>query len=828
MRAVLSWLREYSDVKAGLKEICDALTNSGSKVEFYETEAAEIKNVIVARIERIRRHPHADRLQVCEVRCRPEDTPRDFLQVVTAATNIREGDLVPLALDGAVLAGAKSIHKGELRGEASEGMFCSVTELGYKAEDFPGAIEDGIFILPRDRVIGSDIHTALQLDESMIEFEITSNRPDCLSMEGLGRELAVTFRRPFHPLQPRVMGKDPRPTSDFIRVVNEAPAACPSYRARVVTDVRVEPSPFWLQKRLRCAGVRPISNIVDITNYVMLELGQPMHAFDLEDIKGGEIHIRHAKMGEAIRTLDGVDRKLDAADLVIANTEQAMAVAGVMGAENSEIKPGTRTLVFESANFDPVSVLRTSKRLGLRSEASARFDKGLDPSNTQRALDRACELVEQLGCGRVTREAVSVAGVWTAPKAIAWSAGGIQRFLGARIPETFMEEIFRALGCEWAEGPDGDSGDGGLRARPVAEAAGTPRWLLPPSWRHDLESEADLAEEVARFYGYNRIPATLLEKKSFTRGGLNREQKLDEAIADICVGFSFYEAMSYSFESPKVDDLLLRPENDPLRRHVELRHTAEDMRCMRNSMLPSMLKLAANNAKRWVREAALFELGRCYEATEKADELPLERRVLAAVYYNQEEKRQSGAAYYRLKGLAVAIFRRLGIDQLTWERESGVPALNPYRTARISCGGELLGRVGYVLPDVLRSFAAPMLTAYLELDLDRLYARANLSRSQKALHKHPPLSRDLAFTVDREREAADLENLIRQYGGAILDELELFDVYQGAQVGPGRKSLAYRLRFRSPDRTLTDSEVNAVMETIVQKLAESYSAEVRT
>ncbi len=810
MIAVLSWLKDFTDIDVDIKTLCADLTDSGSKVEVYTVEGAELSRIVTGRILSLAKHPNADSLLICQM----DVGTGENIQIVTGATNVAEGQIVPVALDGSTLAGGQKIKKGKLRGEVSEGMLCSVQELGYTAADFPGADEDGIFILPATTAIGIRIQDALHLDETSIEFEITSNRPDCFSMEGLGRETAITYRKAFNPVMPTVVAKEPGTTADFIKLRNEAPDLCYAYRGRVVTDVQIGPSPLWMQKRLRAAGMRPIDNIVDITNYVMLELGQPLHAFDLNFIEGAEIVVRRAKDGESIVTLDEQERKLDTDMLVICDAQKPMAVAGIMGGENSGINETTKTIVFESATFKADSVRVTAQKLGLRTESSSRFEKGLDVNNTERALNRACELVEQLACGKVCQEDVHALGEQPASVKINWDSERVNRFLGTEIDPNEMEDILVRVGCKILERQETDMGVSAL--------------LEMPSYRPDLEAEADLFEEIARFHGYNNIPATLLSGKSFTRGGLNSEQKLREKVMEVCLGQGFYQAYSYTFESPKLDELLEIPEDSPLRKRVQILNATEDYSVMRSSMLPSMLKIAANNAKRGQSKARVFELGTVFGAMPDNGDLPEEKLKLAALCFNLEEDKRSGESFFALKALVKELAEQLGLKTVTWVKDAPLDALNPYRSAAIYLGDEMLGFAAYILPRINKRFGSPDSTAYLELDMEKLISSANLRRSQSALPKYPAVKRDLAFTLVRELAAADIEAVIKKAGKPHLRVVELFDVYEGKQVQEGKKSMAYNLSFRSHDKTLTDDEVNQAMTQIIDLLAKTYQADIRS
>lgn len=812
MKVSIEWLKDYTPLELPAKAICDGLTLSGSKVEGCETLGASIQKVVTGRIVDLGRHPNADKLQICQLDVGLADTPR--LQIITGAKNVAVGDVVPVALHGASLADGTRINKGKLRGELSEGMLCSIDELGYTPADFPEAAEDGIFILKPDTPPGLDIRDVLGIHDTVIEFEITSNRVDCFAVEGLGREAAVTFDLPFTPRQPSVTAQSPLASADLARIRIEAPDLCNRYCGRVVRDVRIEPSPDWLRRRLRCAGVRPINNIVDITNYVMLELGQPMHAFDLAELAGQQIIVRRARAGEVIRTLDSVDRPLDENMLVIADRDRAVAVAGVMGAENSEITATTTTILFESATFNPQSVRQTARKIGLRTEASARFEKGLDVLNAARALDRACELIEQLACGQVCQGMIDVWPVCPPPVQLRCRPAMINRFLGTSLEPSYMRDILIRLGCEVT--PDS------------ADLAAS--WLVDiPSYRPDLESEADLAEEVARIYGYNKIEPSLLSGKQTTLGGRTPRQRTIEKIKDLLIAQGFFEICTYSFESPRQLDKMNLPADHALRQSVVIINPlGEDYSCMRTSMVPSMLQVAATNWNRSVPAARLFELAYTYQAKSlPMTELPDEVLHLASLVYDSQAPASSGEAFFSLKGAVEELLVHLGISQFRFTRAAARPWLHPGRSAELFISGQLAGWLGVVHPDVAEAFSAPPGAVLLDIEVNQLLAAASDKRTYQPLPRFPAVTRDLALMVDQAVLVADLAGLISAQGGSLLESVTLFDVYQGPQVPAGKKSVAFSLVFRSAEKTLSDEDIQPAVAAVLAALRDQAGAQLR-
>ena len=772
MNLSMKWLSDYVQVDVSPRQFSEAMTMSGSKVEGYEIEGSEISNVVVGKILNIEKHPDADSLVVCQVDV-GEEAP---LQIVTGATNVFEGALVPVAKHKSKLPGGKEIKKGKLRGVESNGMLCSLGELGLTANDFPYAIEDGIFILEEDCRIGQDIQSAIGLDDTCVEFEITSNRPDCLSVLGLAREAAITFDKPFQMPSPTV-GKGIGNIHDDLKVTVENPQLCLRYTARMVKNVRIAPSPRWMRERLRASGVRPINNIVDITNYVMLEYGHPMHAFDYKYVKGGQIVVRNAREGETIMTLDGVERSLTPDMLVIADAEKPSAVAGVMGGEYSGIMEDTDTVIFEGACFFGPSVRITAKKLGMRTESSSRFEKGLDPNTCMSAIQRACQLVEELDAGDVVEGIIDVNNSTISPRRIPFDAGWINRFLGTDIPEEQMRAILTRLECRFEPGV-----------------------VIPPSFRADLEDKADIAEEVARFYGYNNIPSTVL--RGTAEATVTPRQQFERTISDTMLAQGLSEVVTYSFISPKYYDKIRLPKESPLRRSVTiLNPLGEDTSIMRTTTLPSMMEVLTRNYNNRNPQAGLFEIATEYHPVE-GQELPDETANLTIGMYGGD------CDFFTLKGMVENLLHVLNIPDWEVTAETGDPTFHPGRCAVITCGGETLGILGEVHPKVCENYGIGCRCLLARLPVAALFDHVGAPRQYRALPRFPASTRDLALVCDDSLPALSIEKAIRKAVGGILESLELFDLYKGAQVPEGKKSLAYTLVMRAPDRTLTDEEAD--------------------
>lgn len=795
MKLPLKWLKDYTDIKAGLREFVRALTMSGSKVEGYEVQGEEIDKVVVGRVISIDKHPDADRLLVSQA-----DVGSGIVQIVTGATNVSVNDLIPIALDGSTLPGGKKIKKGKLRGMESCGMMCSISELGVTKEEYPNAVEDGIFILEGNPAPGTDIKEVLGLNDTVVEFEITSNRQDCFSIIGLAREAAATFDAVFK--KPNIALKESAGLAEGMAAVEiKSPELCSRYAARIIKDVRIAPSPRWMRERLKAAGVRPINNIVDITNYVMLEYGQPMHAFDLENLKGRKIIVRNAADGEKMKTLDGQERELDKSMLVIADAERAVAVAGVMGGENSEITNDTKTILFESANFNGTSVRLTAKKLGMRTEASARFEKGLDPENVLDAVNRAAQLVEELGAGAVCSGVIDCYPVKAVKRTIPFNPDRINALLGADISADKMKEILTRLEIE------------------VNEEKET---VTAPTFRPDIECEADLAEEVARFYGYNNISATLLEGKAATVGGRTREQKIVDIIRRTMQSGGLSEIYTYSFTSPKVFDKINLPDNSELRKAIVIRNPlGEDYSIMRTTTLPGMMEVLATNYNRRVDEVRLFEISYVYlPKSLPLTELPWEKPVLTLGMYGSVD-------FYDLTGALEELMAVLGIKRYLLEPVKDNASFHPGRTARLVIDGKPCGILGEVHPDVSEKFEAAKRNYAAMIDIEPLIAGAMLTPEYKPLPRYPAVIRDIAILVDDSVPVMQIGRLISEKAGKIFEELKLFDVYRGKQVPEGKKSVAYSITFRAADRTLTDEEASSAMTKIISALSDNLGAQLR-
>ncbi len=796
MKIELNWLNDYTDV-AGItpQEYADAMTMSGSKVETVEQKGEDIKNVVTGKILSIKQHENAEKLVICQVDV-GNGTP---LQIVTGAKNLHEGDVVPVALHGALLPGGVKIKKGKLRGEVSEGMLCSHEELGLTPEELGYEPEYGILILKPDTKIGIDIKEVFGMEETIVDFEITSNRPDCFSVIGLARETAATFQRPFHLETPKVEANSEN-AADYAAVTVEAPDLCSRYSARIVKNVTIAPSPTWLVKRLNALGVRSINNIVDITNYVMLEYGQPMHAFDLRDLDNHHIIVRRAKDGEKITTLDKVDRILDSSMLVISDESKAVAVAGVMGALNSEVKDDTTTILFESATFDPVSVRITAKKLGLRTEASSKYEKGLDPYNTVPAVDRACELVNLLQAGEVVGGMIDVHSELPKPRHIPFRPDRIRSFLGIDVSMEEMIRILEKLECK----VDLDHMD-----------------IVPPSFRPDLEIEADIAEEVLRFYGYDKVPSAVISGET-TRGFRTEAQRLWQRIANVAVACGLYEIKTFTFTDPNIFDKLNCEDDSEYRNCVKIANPlGAENSVMRTIAYGSMLEVLARNYNRRNEEAKLFEQAKIFIPTSDDDELPIEKERLSIGMYGPD------VDFYTLKGALEEIFLSIGIKNYDFEPMTEGGTFHPGRTAMVSVEGEICGIAGEIHPMVLKNFDIGTRCYIAEIDFDLLLKYSTFERQYKPMPKYPAVARDLSILINDGIWAAHIKNIIVKNGGKILDNIRLFDVYKGSQLPENTRSMAYSLTFRADDRTLTDGEVNEAMERIVKALQTEINARLR-
>ena len=793
MNLSMRWLNEFVPLRVAPRQFSEEMTMSGSKVEGYEIEGSDIDKVVVGKILSIEKHPDADKLVVCKVDV-GADAP---LQIVTGATNLKEDDVVPVATDGSTLPGGKKIKRGKLRGVESCGMLCSLGELGLTLHDFPYAVEDGIFVLGDDcdLTLGKDIREAIGLDDTKVEFEITSNRPDCFSVIGLAREAAATFQKELKLHKPEVIGGHGN-CQNLLDVKIDAPELCPLYSARVVKSVRVKPSPRWMRERLRAMGVRPINNIVDITNYVMLEYGQPMHAFDLRFIEEGKIRVRRAEDGEKIVTLDGVERTLTSKNLVIADARKPIAIAGVMGGEYSGIMDDTTTIVFESANFLGSSVRTTARDQGMRTDASSRYEKGLDPNSCLPALDRACELVELLDAGDVMDGVIVDDYSDKERRRIPLQPEWINRFLDISLSADEMKAILKKIGCTF-EGDD----------------------VVVPTFRPDLEHKADISEEIARFYGYNKVPSTSV--KGSAQGKYTERQKFDRILSETMLALGLSEIMTYSFISPKYYDKIGMPAEHPLRKSVTISNPlGEDTSIMRTIALPSLLEILAKNYNNRNDTACLFELAKEYIPTEE-DKLPVEKNKLIAGLYGKD------ADFFTLKGIIEELLDRVSIYDYDVKAAQDEFAYHPGRCAQILVNGAVLGVFGEIHPQVAETYGINERVYSLSLDADLLYQYSEKEKQYMPLPKFPAVTRDLALICDDAIPVLTLEKAMSKAAGKLLENIKLFDVYKGKQIEAGKKSVAFSITLRSKENTLTDEQANGAVNKIIKAL-ETLGASLRS
>ena len=790
MNLSMKWLKEFVDIDIKPRDFSEAMTISGSKVEGYEIEGSEISNVVVGKILSIVPHQDSDHLVICQVDI-GESEP---IQIVTGASNLTVGDLVPAALNNSTLPGGIKIKKGKLRGVESNGMLCSLGELGLTLHDFPYAIEDGIFVLQEDCQPGQPICEAIGLDDIKVEFEITSNRPDCFSVIGLAREAAATFDKPL-TLHTPVVKAGNGSCKDMLDVKIEEPSLCSVYSARIVENVRVKPSPRWMRERLRAMGVRPINNIVDITNYVMLEYGQPMHAFDLRFIEDKTIRVRRAKDGETITTLDGVDRTLTHDNLVIADSKKPVAIAGVMGGEYSGIMDDTTTIVFESACFDGSSVRTTARDQGMRTDASSRYEKGLDPNNCLPALERACELVELLDAGDVLDDIIIDDHSSHEQRRIPLETEWTNRFLNIQLTAEEMKAILKKIDCQF----DGDT-------------------ILVPTFRPDLEHKADIAEEIARFYGYNRIPSTPLCGDA--QGKYTPRQKFEDKISNTMLALGLSEIMTYSFLSPKAYDKIGMPEQDCLRNSVTISNPlGEDTSIMRTTALPSMLDTLARNYNNRNGAVALFELASEYYPVE-GQELPDEKTKLIAGLYGDD------CDFFTAKGMVEQLLDTLFISNYEFEASSNEYAYHPGRCAHIMIDDTVIGVIGEIHPKVAENYGINERILCFTLDVDSLFAHTQTDATYTPLPKFPAVTRDLALICDETIPVRILEKAITKGAGNLLETIQLFDVYQGEQIEGGKESVAFNIVLRSAENTLAEEQVNSTMKKVMKEL-EKVGANLR-
>ena len=792
MKLSREWLGEYTTIGAPDKEYCDAMTMSGSKVEGWEVTGSEISRVVVGRVISMERHTNSDHMWVCKIDVGGERE----LQIVTGAQNVNIGDLVPVALDGSTLPGGKEIRTGKLRGELSEGMLCSLGELGLEQRDFPYAIEDGIFILEEDCLPGDDIRDVCGLNDSVVEFEITNNRPDCLSVRGLARESACTFHTPLTFAEPTVTAGHGDIHEKLSVEIKDA-ELCPRYTARMVKNIKIAPSPKWMRRRLRASGVRPINNIVDITNYVMLEYGQPMHAFDYACLHDGKIIVRRAEEGESLRTLDGNDHALTPGMLVIADPEGPVALAGVMGGANSEITDETTTIVFESANFLGHSIRKTAIALGMRTDASGRFEKGLDLFATVPAVDRACELVEMLGAGEVYDGTIDVLAKEPETTFIELDDKRINALLGTDIPREFMTDTLTSLGFEL----NGNT-------------------LTVPSWRGDCTMLADIAEECARFWGYDKIEATDI-RGAATQGGYSEKTLFVRKLGTACRAMGYTEVMTYSFVSPSSLDKIKVPADSPLRDNYRiLNPLGEDTSVMRTTALPSMLGVLSTNLSRRNMEAKLYEMATVYKK-QPGKVLADERTVLTLGAYGGD------VDFFALKGAVEALLCAARTPDVRFTADTETAAFHPGRCAAVWSGDTRLGTLGQIHPDVCAAYGLDGATYCAEIDVVLLHDLEGAEPVYTPLPRFPAITRDIAVVCDAAVPVGELTECIRKAEKNVLRGVKLFDVYTGVGIPEGKKSVAFSLTLRSDDGTLTDDHAEEAVRAVLDALRESFGAVIR-
>ena len=799
MNTSLSWIKAYvPDLDVTAQEYTDAMTLSGTKVEGYEKLDADLDKIVIGQIEKIEKHPDADKLIICQV-----NVGTETVQIVTGAPNVKEGDKVPVVLDGGRVAGGHEpgqrvaggikIKKGKLRGVESCGMMCSIEELGSDRNMYPEAPEYGIYIFGDDAVVGESAIKALGLDDVVFEYEITSNRVDCFSVVGIAREAAATFGKEFHPPVVTPTGND-EDVNDYIKVRVENTDLCPRYCARVVKNIKIGPSPKWMQRRLASVGIRPINNLVDITNYVMEEYGQPMHAYDLDTIAGHQIVVRNAEKGEKFVTLDGQEREMDDSVLMICDGEKAVGIAGIMGGENSMITDHVQTSFCSASCFAGPQLRKSSKQVGLRTDASGKFEKGLDPNNAQAAIDRACQLVEEMGAGEVVGGMVDVYGKKKEPVRVPFDADAINALLGTDIPEADMLGYFEKIGLEY----DADAKE-----------------VIAPTFRHDLFRLADLAEEVARFYGYDNIPTTLPSGEA-TTGKLSFKNRVEDVAKDIAEFCGFSQGMTYSFESPKVFDKLLLDEDDVLRQAIPIMNPlGEDYSIMRTISLNGMLTSLATNYNRRNKNVRLYEMGNIYlPKSLPLTELPDERMQFTLGMYGEGD-------FFSMKGIVEEFFEKVGLHKKeTYDPNAGKNFLHPGRQANIIYEGRVVGYLGEVHPQVADNYGIGERAYVAVIDMPEIVELATFDRKYEGIAKYPAVSRDISMVVPKEILVGQIEEVIEKKGGAYLESYKLFDLYEGAQIKPGFKSVAYSITFRAKDRTLEEADVSAAMKKILKALEE--------
>ena len=806
MNTALSWIKAYvPDLECTDQEYMDAMTLSGTKVEGYTRLDKNLEKIVVGQIQKIEKHPDADKLIVCQV-----DIGDEVIQIVTGAPNVKEGDKVPVVLDGGKVAGGHDggplpeegikIKAGKLRGVPSNGMMCSIEELGSSRDMYPEAPGMGIYIFEDDVPVGADAVELLGLRDTVFEYEITSNRVDCYSVIGIAREAAATFRKPFILPEVTVKGNGEK-VEDYISVEVQDPELCPRYCARVCKNIKIAPSPKWMQRRLAASGIRPINNLVDITNYVMEEYGQPMHAYDLSTIAGHKIIVRRAKDGDVFQTLDGQERALDSEVLMICDAQKEVGIAGIMGGENSKITDDVTTVLFEAATFNGSNIRKSAKRVGLRTDASGKFEKGLDPHNAEAAINRACQLIEEFGCGEVVDGMVDVRGEMKEKVVLPFEPERYNKLLGTQVSREEMLAIFKMIEVEYDEASNN---------------------LTIPTFRQDILRQCDIAEEVARFYGYDKIPTTLPTGEA-TTGKLPFKLRIEQKARDIAEYCGFSQGMCYSFESPKVFDKLLLAADDPARAAITIANPlGEDFSIMRTISLNGMLTSLATNYNRRNKEVRLYELGNIYlPKALPLTELPEERMEFTLGMYGDGD-------FFTMKGVVEEFFDSIGMrKKAVYDPDAGRTYLHPGRQADIIYEGIRVGYLGEVHPEVCDNYDMKTKAYVAVLDMPAILPLATFDRKYEGIAKYPAVLRDISMVVPKEIRVGQIESVIAQRGGKILEDYQLFDIYEGDQIKEGYKSVAYSITFRAKDRTLEEADVTAAMKKILNGL-ESMGIELRS
>lgn len=792
MKVPFKWLKDYVNIDISPRELGDRLTLSGSQLEEIIISGEEIQKVVTGKIEEITKHPEADRLSICQVNIGEKEN----IQIVTAATNMKEKDIIPVALHGATLHGGMKIKKGKLRGEVSNGMFCSEEELGIA----DGKKIEGLMILPEDTELGKDIKQVLGLESAVLDFEITSNRPDCLSIIGIARETAATLGTTYTMPELNYTEDNSAKVSDVVSV-EVKDEDCARYMAKYIRDVKIGQSPEWMQERLIEAGIRPVNNIVDITNFVMVELGQPMHAFDRREIKTNKIVVEKASNNTTLKTLDEVERKLDDTMLCIKDSDRIIGIAGIMGGLDSEIKEDTSEIILECASFNPVSIRKTSSKLALRTDASGKFEKELDPNNVEVAMDRACHLIEKLGVGKVVSEVIDIYENKKTTHTVQVNSKWINEFLGTEISIEEMAKILNSLELN-------------------TELKGEDLLIEAPTFRCDINIKEDIAEEIARIYGYNNIKATIPHCETL-KGGKSQKQNFDQKLKNTLISLGLNQSISYSFISPKVFDKILMDKDNPLREAVKIKNPlGEDFSIMRTTTIGSMMDSLGRNYAKNNDVVRLFEVGKIYIKNKDEDKIPEERNILTIGMYGETE-------YLYLKGIIEELLGVLSVEKVSYRRESENKSFHPGKTAALFIKNEYAGVFGEVHPDVCENYEVDARAYIAELDLDVIFKNYKEDKKYVEIPKYPAVTRDIAILVDEEILVQEIEDTIVKAGGNILESIKLFDVYKGKQVPEGKKSVAYALIYRTPERTLKDEEVNKVHDKIVRALEHKLGAELR-